>query len=197
MKTICVYCGSSPGRDPRYLEAARNLGRALVERDIALVYGGAHIGVMGALADQMLALGGRVIGVIPERLKIPEVMHQGLTEIHITRSMHERKTLMATLADGFIALPGGIGTLEELFEIWTWAQLGFHDKPCALLNVAGYYDQLLAFLSHAGQEGFVSARHQSLMMIEQEVDPLLTRMADYPRQIQQILPLPQFDLAES
>jgi len=197
MKTICVYCGSSAGRDPRYIEAAQTLARALIEREIGLVYGGAHIGVMGALADQMLALGGRVIGVIPERLKIPEVMHDGLTEIHITRSMHERKTLMAELADGFIALPGGIGTLEELFEIWTWAQLGFHDKPCALLNVAGYYDQLLGFLAHARAEGFVSERHRSLMMIEQNVEQLLMRMESYPRAVQSILPLPTLDLAET
>ncbi len=197
MKTICVYCGSSAGHDPRYIEAAQSLARALVQREICLVYGGAHIGVMGALADQMLALGGRVIGVIPERLKIPEVMHDGLTEIHVTRSMHERKTLMAELADGFVALPGGIGTLEELFEIWTWAQLGFHDKPCAMLNVAGYYDQLLGFLAHAHREGFVSERHRSLMMIEHDVEQLLMRMESYPRTVQSILPLPDCTLAET
>ncbi len=197
MKTICVYCGSSAGRDPRYIEAAQGLARAMAARGIALVYGGAHIGVMGALADEMLAQGGHVIGVIPERLQIPEVMHQGLSEIHITRSMHERKTLMATRADGFIALPGGIGTLEELFEIWTWAQLGFHAKPCALLNVAGYYDRLLGFLAHASNEGFVSSRHQALMMVEQDIDCLLDRMADQPQTLQSILPLPRLDLAET
>ena len=197
MKTLCVYCGSSTGRDPRYIESAQALARALIAHDIGLVYGGAHIGVMGALADEMLVRGGHVIGVIPERLKIPEVMHQGLSEVYVTRSMHERKTKMAELADGFIALPGGIGTLEELFEIWTWAQLGFHDKPCALLNVAGYYDQLLGFLAHASAEGFVSARHQSLLMVEQDVESLLERMARYPRTLQSILPLANVDLAET
>jgi hypothetical protein len=134
LKSICVYCGSSPGRLKAYSTAARALAASLVEQNIRLVYGGANVGIMGLLADAVLQLGGEVIGVIPEALVQKEVAHTGLTELHVTQSMHERKTLMAELSDGFVALPGGIGTLEELFEVWTWAQLGFHDKPCGLLN---------------------------------------------------------------
>ncbi|MDD1633959.1 MAG: TIGR00730 family Rossman fold protein, partial [Methylococcaceae bacterium] len=148
INSICIYCGSSPGRLDAYASAAFSLAESLVSRNIRLVYGGASIGIMGMVADQVLKLGGQVIGVIPKALAHKEVAHHHLTELHVTQSMHERKMLMAELSDGFIALPGGIGTLEELFEIWTWAQLGFHNKPCGLLNVEGYYDSLIGFLDH-------------------------------------------------
>ena len=157
MHSVCVYCGSNPGSNPAFLRAARELGAELARRDIRLVYGGAKIGMMGALADAVLASGGQAVGVIPDALVEHEVAHSGLTELHVVRSMHERKTLMAELSEGFIALPGGIGTFEELFEIWTWAHLGLHQKPIALLNVAGYYDHLAAFLKHAQSEGFLKA----------------------------------------
>jgi hypothetical protein len=160
MKNICVYCGSSPGRLPAYADGARALAQALVERDMGLVYGGASIGLMGLIADTVLQLGGRAVGVIPQALARKEVAHKGLTELHITHTMHERKTLMAQLSDGFIAMPGGIGTFEELFEIWTWAQLGIHAKPVGLLNVAGYYDALTTFLDHATHEQFMKPLHR-------------------------------------
>ena len=145
MKNICVYCGSSPGRQEAYSSAARALAKSLVDRNLGLVYGGASVGIMGLIADTVLQLGGRAVGVIPEALVRKEVAHKSLTELHVTQSMHERKTLMAELSDGFIAMPGGIGTLEEIFEIWTWAQLGIHAKPCGLLNAAGYFDALTTF----------------------------------------------------
>ncbi|MBJ6724569.1 TIGR00730 family Rossman fold protein [Geomonas sp. Red875] len=179
MKSICVYCGSSPGRLEAYSEAARALGAALVERGIRLVYGGANIGIMGVVADTVLALGGEVVGIIPDALVKKEVAHTGLTELHVTRSMHERKTLMAELADGFVALPGGIGTLEELFEVWTWAQLGFHEKPCGLLNVAGYYDALATFLDHTVAEQFVKQPHRSMLIVESEPAALLERFRSF------------------
>lgn len=179
MKSVCVYCGSNPGRQPAYAEAARRLGEALVERGLGLVYGGASVGVMGVLADTVLALGGRVTGVIPEALVRREVAHPGLSELRVTGSMHERKTLMAELADGFVALPGGIGTLEELFEAWTWAQLGLHGKPCGLLNVAGYFDGLLAFLDHAVAERFVKEPHRGMLIVGDEPDDLLRRFEAY------------------
>ena len=179
MKYICVYCGSSPGRLDAYSDAARSLAQSLVERDLGLVYGGASVGLMGLVADSVLELGGRAIGVIPEVLAQKELAHKSLTELHITASMHARKTLMADLSDGFIALPGGIGTLEEIFEIWTWAQLGFHAKPCGLLNVAGYYDGLIAFLDHALAEQFVRPLHRSILSVEQEPAALLDCFARY------------------
>jgi hypothetical protein len=179
MKAICVYCGSSPGRLEVYASAARALGQALVARDLGLVYGGASIGLMGLIADTVLQLGGRAVGVIPQALARKEVVHRHLTELHVTRSMHERKTLMADLSDGFIAMPGGIGTFEEIFEIWTWAQLGIHAKPCGLLNVAGYYDALTTFLDHAAAEQFLKPPHRSLLMVEQEPQALLDRFASY------------------
>ncbi|MCQ8105214.1 TIGR00730 family Rossman fold protein [Methylomonas sp. SURF-2] len=175
IKSLCVYCGSSPGRSEVYADAARALAGALVERNIRLVYGGAGIGIMGILADRVLQLGGEVIGVIPKALSHKEVAHANLSQIIVTASMHERKMRMAELSDGFIALPGGIGTLEELFEIWTWAQLGFHRKPCGVLNVAGYYDGLLAFLDHVLAEQFVSRRYHGLLMVETGPDALLER----------------------
>ena len=179
MKNICVYCGSSPGRLEAYSDTARSLAQALVERDLGLVYGGPSVGILGLGADSVLQLGGRVVGVIPEALAKKELAHKSLTELHVTPSMHARKTLMAELSDGFIALPGGIGTFEEIFEIWTWAQLGFHAKPCGLLNVAGYYDGLIAFLDHAVAEQFVKPLHRSILSVEQEPNALLDRFASY------------------
>jgi len=179
MKAICVYCGSSPGRLEVYAGAARALGQALVARDLGLVYGGAGIGLMGMIADTVLQLGGRAVGVIPKGLARKEVVHRHLTELHVTQSMHERKTLMAELSDGFIAMPGGIGTFEEIFEIWTWAQLGIHAKPCGLLNVAGYYDALTTFLDHAAAEQFLKPDQRSLLMVEQQPQALLDRFASY------------------
>src|SRR5574343_577634 len=179
MKSICVYCGSSPGRQPIYADAADSLAAALVKRNLRLIYGGAGIGIMGRLADQVLQLGGEVIGVIPKALAHKEIAHANLTELHITSSMHERKMLMAELSDGFIALPGGIGTLEELFEIWTWAQLGFHHKPCGLLNVNNYYDALIEFLDHMQTEHFVKAHHREMLMVEIDADSLLERFSSY------------------
>ena len=179
MNNICVYCGSSAGRLEAYADGARALARALVARDLGLVYGGASIGLMGLIADTVLQLGGRAVGVIPQALARKEVAHKGLTELHITQSMHERKTLMAELSDGFIAMPGGIGTFEEIFEIWTWAQLGIHAKPCGLLNVAGYFDALTLFLDHAAAEQFLKPQHRSVLMVEQEPGALLDRFASY------------------
>ncbi|QEM67720.1 TIGR00730 family Rossman fold protein [Geobacter sp. FeAm09] len=179
MKSICVYCGSSPGRQEAYTSAARDLAKSLVDRNLRLVYGGASVGVMGLVADAVLQLGGEAVGVIPDALMRKELAHPNLTELHVTRSMHERKTMMAELADGFIALPGGIGTLEELFEIWTWAQLGFHGKPCGLLNIAGYYDALITFLDHTVAEQFVREPHRSMLLVEQDPEALLDRFAGY------------------
>lgn len=180
--SICIYCGSSPGKKEAYTSAAIALAEALVRRNIRLVYGGASIGIMGTVADHVLKLGGQVIGVIPKALAHKEVAHANLTELHVTQSMHERKMRMAELADGFIALPGGIGTLEELFEIWTWAQLGFHDKPCGLLNVAGYYDTLITFLDHVLEEQFVKAHHRDILMVESDPDVLLERYINFQAQ---------------
>lgn len=179
MKNICVYCGSSPGRLEVYAEGARSLAQALVARDLGLVYGGASIGLMGLIADSVLALGGRAVGVIPHALARKEVAHKGLTQLHITHSMHERKTMMAELSDGFIAMPGGIGTFEEIFEVWTWAQLGIHAKPCGLLNVGGYYDALTRFLDHAAEEQFLKPPHRSLLIVETTPAELLDRFASY------------------
>jgi len=179
IKSICVYCGSSPGRREAYGSAALQLAEALVQRNMRLIYGGASIGIMGKVADHVMKLGGEVIGVIPKALAHKEVAHANLTELHVTHSMHERKTLMAELADGFIALPGGIGTLEELFEIWTWAQLGLHSKPCGLLNVDGYYDALIGFLDHVLHERFVKPHHRDILMVETDPNALLERYIDY------------------
>ncbi|NKI18242.1 TIGR00730 family Rossman fold protein [Spongiibacter sp. KMU-166] len=176
MQRICVYCGSGAGRRDDYRQAARRLASALVERNIGLVYGGASIGIMGELADAVIAEGGEVIGVIPQDLADREVAHAGLSELRVVATMHQRKQVMAELADGFIALPGGLGTLEELFEILTWAQLGYHRKPCALLNVAGYYDHLSAFLQHGVAEQFVSPAHARLLQIASDVPQLLATM---------------------
>jgi uncharacterized protein (TIGR00730 family) len=179
MKSICVYCGSSPGRTEVYAKAARSLAEALVARGIRLVYGGASVGLMGLVADAVLEQGGEAIGVIPEALMRKEVAHPKLSALEVTPSMHARKMRMAELSDGFIALPGGVGTLEELFEIWTWGQLGFHRKPCGLLNVAGYYSGLTHFLDHTVEERFVKPQHRAMLMVEEDPQLLLERFAAY------------------
>ena len=179
MPRICVFTGSSEGRKPSYRLAAEHLGRTLVERGFGLVYGGARVGLMGAVADAVLAAGGEVIGVIPEALVAREVAHTGLTELRVVASMHERKALMAELSDGFIAMPGGWGTLKELFEVLTWAQLGLHRKPCGLLNVDGYFDPLLAFVRHAEDEGFVRPEFERLLPVAETAVGLLEQFAAY------------------
>jgi uncharacterized protein (TIGR00730 family) len=176
MRSVCVFCGSNPGRRPEYLAGAADLGRTLAARGIRVVYGGAHVGLMGALADAVLAAGGEIIGVIPGLLVDAEVAHPGLSELRVTGSMHERKAVMAELADGFIALPGGIGTLEELAEIVTWAQLGLHAKPTGLLNVLGYYEGLLGFLDHAMEERFVRLDHREMILARPTAAELLAVM---------------------
>ena len=179
MKSIAVYCGASSGADPRYADAARELARALVELNIGLVYGGGKVGLMGVIADEVLRLGGEATGVIPKALVEREVGHAGLTRLFVVKDMHERKAMMADLADGFVALPGGIGTMEELFEVWTWAQLGDHAKPVALLNVAGFYDTLLAFLDEIETKGFLRHRHGDMLIAADDAGGLLERMAAY------------------
>jgi uncharacterized protein (TIGR00730 family) len=177
MKRVCVFAGSSPGRRPEYRTAAAALGRALAARGIGVVYGGAHVGLMGVLADTALGAGGEVIGVIPRALVSRELAHTGLTDLHVVQSMHERKALMADLSDGFIALPGGWGTLDELFEILTWAQLGLHHKPSGLLNVQGYFDPLLAFIDHSIVEGFVRPDYRRLVVVADGAEALLDLLA--------------------
>ncbi len=179
MKRVCVYCGSSPGKLPDYIESACELAQELVKRDIGLVYGGASVGIMGALADAVLDSGGDVIGVIPKSLVEKEVSHHGLTELKVVSSMHERKSVMADISDGFIALPGGLGTIEELFEVLTWSQLGFHQKPCAVLNVKQYYDSLSAFLDHAVAQEFIKDIHRNMLIVEEAPDRLLEIMTTY------------------
>ena len=179
MGRVCVFCGSSLGRNPSYREAARALARLIVERGDGIVFGGGSVGLMGALADAALAAGGTVIGVIPHALAAREVAHRGLSELRVVPSMHARKALMAELADAFVALPGGLGTLEELLEILTWAQLGIHRKPVGLLNVAGYYDPLIALVDHAAAEGFVSRENRRLVLVDEEPAALLARLAAY------------------
>lgn len=176
MKRVCVFCGSSPGSNPDYARAARSLGTLLGEMGIGLVYGGASVGLMGALADAVLARGGDVIGVIPNHLVSKEVAHQGLSDLRVVASMHERKALMAELSDGFIALPGGLGTFEEFCEILTWAQLGLHHKPTGLLNVLGYYDLLLALLDQGVREQFVRPHHRELVLSAADPTELLQQM---------------------
>jgi uncharacterized protein (TIGR00730 family) len=179
LQRVCVFCGSSPGARPAYVEAARRVGTLLARRGIGLVYGGGRVGLMGAAADAALAEGGEVIGIIPRSLAEKEVAHQGLADLRVVSSMHERKALMSDLSDGFLALPGGFGTLEELFEVVTWAQIGIHSKPCALLNVAGYFDALLVFADHALSERFVRTEHRSLLLTGEDPDALIDRMASY------------------
>ena len=179
IKKICVYCGSSPGKNPAYSQAAVKLALALCERNIGLVYGGGAVGIMGTVADAVLAAGGEAVGVIPKALASKEVAHDSLSELHVVASMHERKAMMADLADGFIALPGGWGTLEEIFEILTWEQLGFHDKPCGLLNIEGYYDGLIGFLENSFDQQFVNELCRPMLMKAREPRTLLDKFATY------------------
>jgi uncharacterized protein (TIGR00730 family) len=176
MKRVCVFCGSSSGLRPEYAEAARGVGAALARRGLTLVYGGGNVGLMGEVADAALAAGGEVIGIIPEALVRWEVAHQGLTELRVVADMHARKAAMADLADAFIMLPGGYGTLEEFCEILTWSQLTIHQKPCGLVNVRGYYTHFLQLLDHAVAEGFVRPAHRDLVLVEETPDALLDRL---------------------
>ena len=179
LRRLCVFCGASPGASPVYVEAARALGGLLAARGIGLVYGGGGIGVMAAVADGALASGGEVIGVIPRHLWRLEVGHAGLTQLRFVDSMHERKGQMAELSDGFLALPGGIGTMEEFFEVWTWGQLRLHHKPVGLLNVGGYFDPLLAFFERMVEQRFLHPGHRGMVMVEADAGRLLDRMAAY------------------
>ena len=176
---LCVFCGSSSGRDPVYMETARLLGETLARNGIELVYGGASVGLMGAVANAVLAEGGRVTGVMPQALVDKEIAHTGLSDLRVVGSMHERKALMAELSGGFIALPGGLGTFEELFEVWTWAQLGYHKKPCALLNVAGFYDRLADFLDNVVERGFVKPVHRAMLIVKDEPSALVDAIRSY------------------
>lgn len=179
IRTLCVYCGSSRGHDASYADAARALGMHMAERGLSLVYGGGHVGLMGIIADAVLVAGGAVTGVIPSALMDAEVGHDKLTKLHVVKDMHERKAMMAELADGFIAMPGGIGTLEELFEVMTWLQLGYHAKPVGLLNVNGFYDELLAFLDKQRETGFVRAEHRDLLITDSDPSSLLERVLTF------------------
>ena len=174
-RTICVFTGSRDGSHPGYTEAARQLGREVVERNYGLVYGGGNVGLMKVIADTVMELGGFVTGVIPDSLVSKEVAHRGLSDLRIVESMHERKAMMAQLSDGFIAMPGGIGTMEEFFEVLSWAQLGIHRKPCGLLNTAGYYDPLIEFLDHAVEHDFIKQKHRSLLILANEPPEILNR----------------------
>ena len=179
MQSVCVYCGSSPGKSDIYLSAARDLGAEIGRRGLTLVYGGSNIGLMGEVAQAAMHAGGRVIGVIPKALADEKIAFDGLTELRVAKDMHERKAVMAELSDGFIALPGGYGTYEEFFEALTWLQLGIHAKPCGVLNVNGYYNQLLAFLDHAVDEGFIHKPHRDLVLSAERSDALLDKLNAY------------------
>lgn len=179
MQSICVYCGSSSGRRPAFKLAAQELAREMGQRGINLVYGGGSVGIMQEVADAMLKAGGQVVGVIPEALQAREVAHHNLTELVVVRDMHERKAEMSTRADAFIALPGGLGTLEELFEMLTWLQLGFHDKPCGILNVDGYFDALLTFLDHTVAEEFVKPEHRDMLITASTASELIDELAAF------------------
>jgi uncharacterized protein (TIGR00730 family) len=178
VKRICVFCGASPGARPEYAEATAELARLLVAEGIGVVYGGGGVGLMGVLAEAVLAEGGEIIGVIPRALLDREIAHRDV-DMRVVASMHERKALMAELADAFVAAPGGIGTLEELFEVYTWAQLGLHQKPCALLNVAGYYDGIADFLAHAVEERFLRVEHLEVLMVEPDARAMIERLREY------------------
>lgn len=177
MRRVCVFCGSSLGSSPAYAEAARGLGEALARRRLGLVCGGGSVGLMGVVADAALAAGGEVVGVIPEALERRELAHRNLTRLEVVGSMHERKARMAELSDAFVALPGGLGTLEELAEVLTWAQLGLHRKPCALLDAGGYWRPLVAFLDHAVSERFVRPEHRAMLLVEADPEALLDRLS--------------------
>jgi uncharacterized protein (TIGR00730 family) len=176
MKNICIYCGSAAGTRPEYAEAARRIGRILVEQGVGLVYGGGRVGLMGIVADAVLEGGGRVIGVIPDPLATEEVAHNGLTELHVVADMHRRKAMMADRADGFLTMPGGIGTFEEFFETLSWAALKLHQKPMGVLNIAGYFDPMLALLDHAVAEGFLRPKHLGLLITSDHPETLVVEM---------------------
>jgi uncharacterized protein (TIGR00730 family) len=177
--SLCVFCGSSVGTKPAFIGAAIALGKVLAEQQIRLVYGGGRVGLMGAIADSALQNGGEVVGVIPEHLVAREVAHQGLSDLRIVSSMHERKALMAELSDGFVAMPGGLGTLEEFFEVWTWGQLGLHRKPYALLNVNGFFDPLVQFIDQLVEQKFVKPEHRRMLIVESDVAMLTVRLAGH------------------
>lgn len=176
MHRLCVFCGSNTGADPAYAQAARRLGQIFARQATTLVYGGGSIGLMGVLADAVLEHGGRVIGVIPQALEARELGHRSIPELYVVDTMHERKAKMAALATGFVALPGGMGTLDEFCEIVTWAQLGIHDKPCALLNVAGYFDPFIRFIDQAVEQRFLKPEHRTMMLVDDDPEQLLERM---------------------
>ncbi len=179
MKRLAIYCGSATPADPVFIESARAVGRGLAARGIGVVYGGGRLGLMGAVADGALAAGGEVVGVIPEALVGAEVAHRGLSELHVVKTMHERKQLFTDLSDGFVTIPGGTGTMDELWEAMSWAQLGYHSKPVGLLNVAGFYDPLIAFVAKMGEVGFLRPQHQGILLVADALDALLERMAAY------------------
>lgn len=179
MRNLCVYCGSSAGNREEYTVAAKQLAATLLEHNIGLVYGGGNVGLMGVIADTMIEGGGHVTGVIPASLMEKEVGHNGLTELHVVADMHERKAMMASLSDGYVAMPGGWGTLEELFEMMTWLQLGFHTKPCAVYNVVGYFDSLLAFLANARDEGFVKPLHHDMLLASDDPQELIDLLSNF------------------
>ena len=179
LKALAVYCGSATPADPVYIETAKTVGRALAERGIRVVYGGGRLGLMGAVADAALAAGGEVIGVIPEALVGSEVAHRGCTELRVVGGMHERKQAFTDLSDGFVTLPGGVGTMDELWEAISWAQLGYHDKPVGLLNVGGFYDHLIAFNRHMIDVGFIRAQHAGIMVQAEEIGALVDKLASY------------------
>jgi uncharacterized protein (TIGR00730 family) len=184
MQRVCVFCGSSPGARPAYAEATAEVARLLAGEGIGVVYGGGHVGLMGVLADTVMAAGGEAIGVMPQALVDREIGHTGISELRVVGSMHERKALMADLSDAFIALPGGAGTLEELFEVYTWAQLGLHDKPCGLLDVEDYFSGLVGFLDHAVDERFLREEHRAMLIVEREPRALIDRLAMFePRAV--------------
>lgn len=179
MKSIAVYCGSATPSDPVYIGAAHNVGTVLAQRGITVVYGGGRLGLMGAVADGALSAGGKVIGVIPEALVDAEVAHTGCTELHVVKNMHERKAAFTDLSDGFINLPGGVGTMDEMWEAVSWAQLGYHSKPVGILNIAGYYDHLIAFNAHMSKVGFVREAHSGILMVADALEDLLDKMSAY------------------
>jgi hypothetical protein len=182
-RRITVYCGSQLGRSPAHAEAARAFGRAMAARKLGLVYGGGHVGLMGVVADAVMAHGGHAVGIVPRSLAKKEVAHAGLSELYVVATMHERKAMMATLGGAFVALPGGLGTLEELFEAWTWSMLGYHQKPVAVLNTDGYWDPLLALVDHTVREGFVGPAHRDLLVVEREPERLLARLEERAREL--------------
>ncbi|MDB6445150.1 MAG: TIGR00730 family Rossman fold protein [Mesorhizobium sp.] len=184
LASVCIFCGASTGANPAYREAAQALGRALAERKLTLVYGGGAVGLMGIVADAALAAGGEVIGIIPQSLKDKEIGHSGLTRLEVVDGMHARKARMAELSDAFIALPGGLGTLEELFEVWTWGQLGYHGKPLGLLEVNGFYSKLTGFLDHIVEEGFVRPPHRDMLQVSESPHNLLDALAQWRPSVQ-------------